>query len=113
MPKKSLAVPLSIVTVGIGWLLNVSDVLQAVDWIWTLLLATAGLLAVLVGGWDKVTFVVAPLLLTASGLSVFRQLGRLPLERELPCLVILLGLLWTVAESLRLPAPGWMAEPQA
>jgi hypothetical protein len=112
MSKKAFALPVSIVAVGFAWLLNASDVLRTVDWVWTALLAVFGVQAFLVGGWNKLTFVVGPLFLAASGLSIFRQLGRLELEREIPSLVILLGLLWMSAEFLRLPTPRWLAEEQ-
>jgi hypothetical protein len=110
MSKRAFAAPLLIVAVGLGWLLNVSDVLEAVDWVWTLLLATSGLLAFLTGGWNKVTFVLGTLLLIAGVLSIFRQLGKIDLEHEFPILVILLGVLWAIAERLRLPMPDWTTE---
>jgi hypothetical protein len=43
-------------------------------------------------------------------LSIFRQLGKIDLEHEFPILVILLGVLWAIAERLRLPMPDWTTE---
>jgi len=113
MSKKALAIPTLIMGVGLGWVLNVWGVLETVDWVWTALLALVGVLAFLVGGWNKITFVVGPLFLAASGLSVLRQLGKLDIHREVPYLVVLLGLLWLTAELLRLPVPEWMKDQKA
>lgn len=112
MSKKAIAAPLLIVAVGIGWLLNVWGLLPAVDWVWTLLLALAGLLSFLLCGFNKLTFVVGPFLLVASLFSVLRQMGRLSLNEEVPYLVILLGVLWLAGEFLRLPNPEWMKDEQ-
>lgn len=67
-----------------------------------------GIFAFVLSGFDKLTVVVGPLFLSASMLSVMRQTGRLSLDREIPILVIELGMLLLVARSKSLPAPRWI-----
>lgn len=110
MSKNAIAVPLLIMGVGIGWLLNVWGVIAAVDWIWTLLLALVGFLTFFLGGWNKITFIVGSFLLVSSVFSLLRQLDKLTANEEIPYLVILLGLLWLLGEMFHLPAPDWMKD---
>ncbi len=98
--KKSLIVPILVVTVGIGWLLT------------TLGIAVAGVMMFLVSGWNKMTLVAGTLLIVASCLSLLRQTGRLSLDTEVPILVIVLGVLLLIARSRTIPAPDWVLEPQ-
>lgn len=79
-----------------------------IDWLWTLALATIGLLFFAVGGFDKFTLVGGAWFLAASGLSVLRQTGRLPLNTEIPILVITAGVLLLVARFPAVPTPEWV-----
>jgi hypothetical protein len=106
--RRTLIFPLLLVAVGSGWLLSALEVLPDVNWVWTFGLAAAGILPIVVGGIDKASVVVGPLFLAASGLSAMRQLGRIPLEIELPILVILTGLLVLLAHHPAFPAPKWL-----
>ena len=109
---KGLAVPVLIVAVGVGWLLNSLGVLPGVNWVWTAGLAVLGIVAIACGGLNKVTIVVGPWLLIASVLSVMGQTGKLSIDVEVPCLVIVLGLLMVVAKLSPLPIPDWILEDQ-
>ena len=109
---KSLILPVLVITVGAGWLLTTLGVAPGIDWIWTLGLAVVGLSAFAAAGLDKVTVVVGPFLVAASGLSLLRQAGRLPLDVELPVLLIVSGVLLLVSRSPAVPAPAWIA-PQS
>jgi hypothetical protein len=103
---KKLVVPILTVVVGVTWLLNVMEVMPGVDWIWTVGLAAAGILTIAVGGLNKVTIVTGPLLVVASVCSLLRQTNRLQLNREIPILVIVLGVLMIVSHLSRLPTPA-------
>ncbi|NQU76961.1 MAG: hypothetical protein HQ546_11675, partial [Planctomycetes bacterium] len=85
--------------------LNVLNIMPGVDWIWTVGLAAAGILSIAIGGLNKVTIVTGPFLLVASVCSLLRQTGRLALDREIPVLVIVLGVLMLVSQLSRLPIP--------
>jgi hypothetical protein len=102
---KKLAVPILIIVVGVTWLLNVLNLMPGVDWMWTIGLAAVGLLTLAVGGLNKLTVVIGPLLLAASATSLLRQTGRLDLDREIPILIIVLGALMLAAQLSRLPVP--------
>ena len=112
--KKTLLVPILLITVGAGWLLTTLEVVPGIDWVWTLGLAVVGLLTLAVGGFDKVTVVIGPFFILASCLSILRQTDRLHLDVEVPMLVILAGILLLVARSPAIPAPEWIIQdPQA
>lgn len=108
--KKTLIPPVLLITVGIGWLLSVLSVAPDVNWVWTLGLAIVGLLTFVVGGFDKVTAVVGPFLIIASGLSLLRQTDRLPLDVEIPILAIIAGALALVARLPAVPVPRWITQ---
>jgi hypothetical protein len=106
--KKTLVIPILLITVGAGWLLTTLGVGAEIDWIWTLGLAIIGLLTFVVGGFDKVTVVIGPFFIVASAMSILRQTGRLDLDVEVPVLVILAGILLLVARLPGVPIPKWI-----
>ena len=110
LDKKSLVVPVLLITIGTGWLLMTLQVMPAIDWIWTLALAVVGLLTFAIGGLDKVSVVLGPFFLLASGLSILRQTGRLRLDIEIPVLVIVAGVLLLLARLPAIPMPNWLLE---
>jgi len=111
--KMSVIIPILMITVGIGWLLTVHQVMPGVDWVWILGLAVVGILAMVVGGINKVTLVVGPFLLICTVTSLLRQTGRLPVDTEVPSLVILAGLLGLAVRFLPVPPPDWFTEVAA
>ncbi|MFO0012055.1 MAG: hypothetical protein ACK553_04870 [Planctomycetota bacterium] len=108
--KKTLLLPVLLITIGIGWLLSTLGVAPNIDWVWTLGLAAAGLLTLAIGGFDKSTVVVGPFFLIASFLSVLRQTGRISLDVEVPILVIVVGVLLLIARVTAIPNPRWMID---
>jgi hypothetical protein len=58
-----------------------------------------------------VTVVIGPFFIVASSLSVLRQTDRLPLDVEVPILVILVGILMLIARSAAVPIPKWLDLP--
>ena len=98
------------ILLGSGWLLNTLSVIPNVNWVWTIGLAHLGLLTLLVGGINKVTFVLGVWLMSASMFSILRQTGRMKLDIEVPCLVIVLGLLMLISQLTPLPLPAWLKE---
>lgn len=107
---KRFAIPLTVVVVGIAWLLTAHGVLPAVSWAWTLGLALAGLFSFVYLGFNTVTVVLGPFLLIASIFSVLRQTGTIPLSTELPLLFIVLGLLMFLPQLFPVPKPSWLLE---
>lgn len=107
---KFLVVPFLLIMLGVGWLLTTLGVVPEVDWVWTLGLALIGVLAFVLGGFDKVTFVCGTFFLLASCLSVLRQTGRLRMDIEIPVLVIAAGVLMLVAAYPGIPLPQWLID---
>ncbi len=110
MEKSALLVPILLITIGVGWLLTTLGIAPGIDWIWTLGLAITGLLAFVMGGFNKATVVVGPFFLIASCLSVLRQTGRLSFDAEVPILVIVSGVLLLVAHLPIIPLPKWIIQ---
>ena len=108
--KKTLLLPILLITVGAGWLLTTLGVLPGIDWVWTLGLAVIGLLTFAVSGFDKVTVVIGPFFILASCLSILRQTDRLHLDIEVPILVITAGVLLLVARTPAIPNPKWIIQ---
>ena len=108
--KSALAVPIAIVLIGIGWLLNTMNVIADINWVWTLSLAGIGLLVFVMDGLNRFSIVIGPFFIAASLLSVARQANQLNSNVEAPILVILFGVLLMVSQLSRLPAPKWMLE---
>jgi hypothetical protein len=106
--KSTVLFPVLLIAIGSGWLLSRSGVTPNVDWVWTLLLAALGVLTFVLGGFDKVTAIIGPLLIIGSGLSWLRQTGRITLGFEIPALMILGGVLALVAHLPSIPAPRWL-----
>jgi len=103
-------VPILVIVVGVGWLLNVKGVIPKVDWIWTCGLAAVGFLTLAVGGLDKLTVVVGPFLIVSSIFSVLRQTGNMSIQTEVPILTIVLGVLLLFVNLVNLPSPDLLKE---
>jgi hypothetical protein len=107
---KQYVVPILTIVVGIGWLLNVQGVFPPVDWLWTGGLAVVGILMLVIGTVDKLKGVVGPFLIIASLCSVLRQTETLSIEKEIPVLVIVLGILLIIVNVMNLPTPESMKQ---
>jgi hypothetical protein len=108
--KKTLLLPILLITVGVGWLLTTLDIVPGIDWVWTLGLAAVGLLTFVVSGFDKFSMVIGPFFIVASFLSILRQSNRIHLDIEVPILVIVAGVLLLVARTPSIPVPNWIIQ---
>ncbi len=108
MDKKTLALPLLLITIGTGWLLTTLGVAPGIDWVWTLGIAVTGVMTFVIGGIDKVTFVIGGFAIITSLMSVLRQTGRITIDVEIPILVIVAGALMLIARLPAIPAPSWV-----
>lgn len=108
--KKTLIVPLLLITLGVGSLLTSLGIVTGVDWVWTLGLAVVGVLAFALSGVDKVSIVVGPFFIIASFLSLLRQTDRLSVDMEIPVLVIAAGVLLLLARLRTIPLPSWLPD---
>jgi len=108
--RKTLAAPILIIALGVGWLLTTHNVVPGVNWIWTIGLGATGVL-ILAGSFDKVTVVIGPFLMAATIFSLLRQTGCMNIDTEVPSLVIVFGMLMLAARVLPIPPPKWILEP--
>lgn len=108
--RKTLVLALLLIIVGTGWLLTTLGIAPQINWVWTLGLAIIGCLAFVVGGFNKVTFVVGTFFAITSLLSVVRQTGRITIDTEVPILVIVSGILLLVARHPAIPIPKWIPD---
>lgn len=98
---RQFALPVMVIIVGIAWLLNVMGIIPPIDWLWTCSIAAIGILTLLLGGITKVTVVVGPFMMIASVSSVLRQTGRIDIDKEVPILVIILGILMFISHFVK------------
>jgi len=109
-PKGPLILSILMITVGVGWFLTAQGFGSGINWVWTLGLGMIGIVAFIVsGGLDKVSVILGPFFLVGSIFSVLRQTGRMPIDSEVPMLVILIGVLLLIAQSKFVPLPRWFA----
>lgn len=106
--RTSLTLGILLLGVGTGWLLSSLGFIPDVDWAWSLGLAVVAVLAIVLSGFDKVSFVVAGFFGLASVLSVLRQVGALETKVEIPLLVLASGFLLILARSGAIPPPRWI-----
>ena len=109
MDRKTLIAPILLIGVGVGWLLTSMNIVPGMNWVWTLGLAVAGIVALLTG-FDKVTFVTGFFFIFASILSYLRQTERIVVDHEMPILVILAGVLLLAARHPGIQIPSWVNE---
>lgn len=107
MPR-TLLPSILVTTFGTGWLISALGISPQVNWIWTLGLAASGLLILAYQGLNKFSVIMGPALILASFFSVLRQLQYLSLEVEAPMLVILAGLLMSLAHLSIFRRPEWL-----
>ncbi len=100
---KLIVAPLFLIMIGIGWLLSVKQVLPMVDWIWVLMLGTAGLSILLVKRLTRTSVIAGPFLILWAVLSFMRQIGMIGEAVLVPVLVILFGALLLISRLAPLP----------
>lgn len=106
--KKTLIAPLLMISLGAGWLMTAMGFIPSIDWIWTVGIATVGVLCFAVDGFNKFTVVGGGFALATSLLSVARQTGSISLNIEVPVLVIIAGVLMLIARFEWIPMPKWI-----
>jgi len=102
LDKYPWIVPVLLVFVGVGWLLNTLDIVPGVNWAYTLGVGAVGLV-LLLQGLNRFSFVVGTFLIVGAFCSYLRQTGYLKVEVQVPIMVVLLGVLMLVAPYTGLP----------
>jgi hypothetical protein len=108
--RATVAVPVLVITFGVGWLMQAHEVggPPAVGWIWVLMSAVLGVVVVAVAGLDKLTAVLGPMLVLIGLLIYLFQRGLLDLRTEVPLAIIVLGALMLGSRLSNLPRPNWL-----
>ncbi len=103
--NKNLLMPIIVVVIGITWMLNVLNIIPQIDWAWSIGLLAAGVLSIATNGFNKITVITGPFLVAASICSVFRQLGHLSIDLEVPLLISVLGVFMCISQMPSIPVP--------
>ena len=111
--KKRFSVPwfvlgTTIIVIGVVSLLASLNYLPDINWAWVLTLTALGGVS-LMGGLNKVSFVVAGTFFASSVGSVLRQTGMVKLNVEVPLLIIFAGVLVLVGMVLKLRSPAMLS----
>ncbi len=107
-----IVVPVLIITLGVGWLLTAQGFAPSINWVWTMGLGVVGVLFFALTGIDRFSVVVGPFFIIASGCSILRQMEYLPVNVEVPSLVIAMGVLLLLARLPFIPPADWAVEPE-
>lgn len=103
-----VATGLTLVGVGIGWLLAALGYLPEINWVWVLMFMALGILPLGISGLNRASFVISGFFFCASIGSILRQTGKMSLNVEIPCLVIAAGVLTLFSMVIGLKSPEWM-----
>jgi pilus assembly protein TadC len=78
--------------------------------VWVVGLAVVGVIPLAIGGADRFSVPVALFMGVCTVASLLRQIGRLPLNTEVPGLVAAAGVVLLLTRILPLQPPKWMIE---
>lgn len=98
--------PIALIVLGIGWLVNELNILPQVNWIVILGLIVGGMMILVLEGWNTSTVVKGPLLIAAGVVTFIHQQSQIAWGLLIAILLILAGALLLVARSGQLPPPG-------
>ena len=96
---RSVVLPVLLIAIGAGWLMNELDLFPSLTWMAILGLTLSGLAVLAIEGVNKSTIVVGPMLIAAGTTTFLRQQYQLPWSIQWPALMILCGLVMLVARS--------------
>ncbi len=108
--KAAVSLSLLIMLFGVFWLLSELGVLPPFHWVWTLGLASTGVLTLWLGGINQRTLVIGPFLMVCAVFSVLRQKQMINLRVEIPSLVIAFGALSLMVIFLGYTQPDLLEE---
>lgn len=93
------AFPITVILLGVGWLLDSLALIPDVSLLWVFGLGATGFLILAVQGLTKESVVFGPFLMAAAVSSALRQSGFISFDLELPLLVIVFGILLAVSSA--------------
>ena len=109
--KTRYIIPVIVLTIGVGHLLNVQGFIPQVDWLWIGMLGVVGILTLIFGSRNKMTFTLGPWLIVMAVCSFLRKVDIISMKTEVPILVITLGALLLLTEVFKLPTPDYLKNP--
>ncbi len=101
--KGRFEVPILVIGIGIGWLLNSLEIIPDVNWAWSIGLMAAGCAWLAFEGINSSSIVFGVFLIVAGVLSIMRQADLLSISVEGPCLVIAFGVLVLISMYAKPP----------
>jgi len=100
---KDASIPVTLIAVGLGWLLWELRLFPDVDWIISLGFIAAGIAVMVIDGINKNSVVIGPFLI-AIGIAWFMHDRYGTIWRFIiPVMLVLLGVLMLIARSPRVP----------
>ena len=108
---RDASLPVTLIVVGIGWLLWEFRLFPDVDWIIGLGFIVAGIAVVAIDGINKNSVVVGPFLIAIGVAWLAHDRYGTHGRYIVPALLVLLGLLMLIARNPRVPERRSRAEP--
>jgi hypothetical protein len=103
---RDASLPVTLVVVGIGWLLWEFRLFPDVDWIISLGFVVAGVAVLAIDGFNKNSVVVGPFLIAIGGAWLAHDRFGIHWRLIVPAMLIVLGVLMLVARSASVPERG-------
>jgi hypothetical protein len=100
---KDASLPVTLIVVGIGWLLWELRLFPDVDWIVSLGFIAAGIAVLALDGINKNSVVLGPFLIAIGCVWLLHDRYGTPWRYVIPFMLVLLGALMLVARSPRVP----------
>jgi hypothetical protein len=100
---KDASLPVTLIAVGLGWLLWEFRLFPDIDWVISLAFIAAGVALMAIDGINKNTIVVGPFLIGIGAAWLLHDRYGTHWRYIVPVMLVFLGLLMLVARSSRVP----------
>jgi hypothetical protein len=100
---KDASLPVTLIAVGLGWLLWEFRLFPDVDWIISLAFVAAGVAVMAIDGINKNSVVIGPFLIAVGGAWLMHDRYGTHWRFIIPALLVLLGALMLIARSSKVP----------
>ena len=100
---KNFLIPIIIILFGVSWLLAEYNLVDVSQTLWTGGLFISGCALLMAKGFNKESFVPGSFLLICAIFSILRAANLITIEKEMPILVIIIGVLLIFNRTALIP----------
>jgi hypothetical protein len=108
---KDASLPITLIIVGVVWLVWHFRLFPDIDWVIALAFAAGGIAVMVFDGINKNSIVIGPILIAMGGAWALHDHYRVSWSLIIPLLLVLLGVLMLIARSAAIPDKRPASEP--